>query len=57
MKKAIIIVLAMFVISAPAAAQQLSLWADEGQSQRPWAPTTRSTYMYSSIPVLKAPSP
>jgi hypothetical protein len=33
MKKAIIIVLAMFVISAPAAAQQLSLWADEGQSQ------------------------
>ncbi len=33
MKKAIIIVLAMFVISAPAAAQQLSLWADEAQTQ------------------------
>ena len=32
MKKAIIIALAMFVISAPATAQQLSLWADDGMS-------------------------
>ncbi len=32
MKKALIVALAMFVVSAPATAQQLSLWADEGMS-------------------------
>ncbi len=32
MKKALIIALAMFMISAPATAQQLSLWADEAMT-------------------------
>ena len=55
MKKAIIIVLAMFVISAPAAAQQLSLWADEGMSACSVA--TAAPYAAFNLYVFLEPGP
>ena len=55
MKKAIIIALAMFVISAPAAAQQLSLWADDGMND--CAVWTTGPYQAFNVFVFLEPGP
>ena len=53
MKKALIVALAMFVISAPATAQQISLWADEGMSD--CSVTTTAPYQEFNVYVFLEP--